>query len=80
MIVFHDTSERKAFEEQLVRHAFGDALTGLANRRLLLDRLDHALLQANRTGKRVAVLFCDVDRFKLVNDNLGQRWATSSCA
>jgi diguanylate cyclase (GGDEF)-like protein/PAS domain S-box-containing protein len=73
VIVFRDTSERKAFEEQLTRHAFQDALTGLANRRLLLDHLDHALLQADRTGSQVAVLFCDIDRFKVVNDNLGHR-------
>ena len=73
VIVFRDTSERKAFEAQLTRHAFQDALTGLANRRLLLDHLDHALLQANRTGTTVALLFCDIDRFKVVNDNLGHQ-------
>ena len=57
----------------MARHAFQDPLTGLANRRLLLDHLDHALLQAERTGGRVGVLFGDVDRFKVVNDNLGHQ-------
>ena len=48
-------------------------MTGLANRRLLLDHLDHALLQAKRTRSTVALLFCDIDRFKVVNDNLGHQ-------
>ena len=73
VLVFRDTSERKAFEEQLARHAFQDPLTGLANRRLLLDHLDHALRQAERTGGRVGLLFGDVDHFKVVNDNLGHQ-------
>ncbi len=73
VIVFRDTSERMAFEEQLARHAFQDPLTGLANRRLLLDHLDHALLQAERAQTRVAVLFGDIDRLKAVNDNLGHQ-------
>ena len=73
VIVFRDTSERKAFEEQLARHAFQDPLTGLANRRLLLDHLDHALLQADRSDVSGVVLFGDVDRFKVINDSLGQQ-------
>ena len=73
VVVFRDTSDRKAFEEQLAQHAFQDPLTRLANRRLLLDHLDHALLQAGRSESRVALLFGDLDRFKVVNDQLGHQ-------
>jgi diguanylate cyclase (GGDEF)-like protein len=53
------------------REALTDALTGLANRRVLLDRLQHELVRGDRGGEPVTVLFMDLDGFKLVNDSLG---------
>ena len=58
VLVFRDITERKEFEEQLARHAFHDALTGLPNRRLFLDHLDHALRRSTRNDEQHAVLFC----------------------
>src|SRR5450830_1889616 len=67
-----DISQRKVLEEQLRQAALFDAVTGLPNRRLFLDRLAWAVEQAQRSdGSRFAVLFLDLDGFKLINDSLG---------
>ena len=66
-----DIHERKRSEEQLLHDAFHDALTGLANRVLFIDRLGLALEQSRRRGGEFAVLFFDLDRFKNINDSLG---------
>ncbi len=67
-----DITPRKRVEEQLAHQAFHDALTGLPNRALFLDRLGQAMRHARRTrGYMFAVLFLDLDRFKVVNDGLG---------
>jgi diguanylate cyclase (GGDEF)-like protein len=58
-------------QEEMVRNALHDPLTGLANRRLLVDHLEHAMRKGARDGTCHAVLFADVDRFKAVNDSLG---------
>ncbi|HVA61600.1 MAG TPA: EAL domain-containing protein [Mycobacteriales bacterium] len=71
VLAFRDITERVAAERELAYHAFHDQLTGLPNRRLFLDRLEQALRRSDRTGASHAVLFADVDRFKLINDNLG---------
>jgi diguanylate cyclase (GGDEF)-like protein len=62
---------QRQLEEELRHQAFHDSLTGLANRALLHDRIDRALLARSRVGGGVAVYFCDLDGFKEVNDTLG---------
>jgi diguanylate cyclase (GGDEF)-like protein len=57
--------------EQLTKHAFRDSLTGLPNRALFMDRLSHGLARARRRREHLAVLFLDLDRFKIINDTLG---------
>ena len=66
-----DITERKAAEQQIEYQAYHDALTGLANRRLFQEHLTLALALAQRRSRLVAVLFLDLDHFKLVNDSLG---------
>jgi diguanylate cyclase (GGDEF)-like protein/PAS domain S-box-containing protein len=68
-----DVSERKALEAQLQHRAFHDALTGLANRHLFRDRVDHAVARSQRHGGAFAVLFLDLDGFKGVNDSMGHQ-------
>ncbi len=67
-----DITERKKIEEQLRFQAFHDELTGLANRALFIDRLGHRLVNTKRQNSyQCAVLFLDIDRFKVINDSLG---------
>jgi len=72
VIVNRDITERKRAEEMLAHNAFHDGLTNLANRTLLLDRLGRALTTSRRHADfKIAVLFIDIDGFKVFNDSLG---------
>ncbi len=71
MSLFSDITKRKQDEERIWRQANYDALTGLPNRTLFMDRLDQSVHRAHREGCRFALMFIDLDRFKWVNDTLG---------
>ncbi len=68
---FRDATDRIRLEDELEYRAFHDPLTGLANKALFQDRLEHALARIEQTGTHLAVLFIDLDDFKIVNDSLG---------
>lgn len=71
MGIFRDITERKQTEEKIRHIAFHDPLTNLPNRLLFNDRLTLAIARAHRTKEKLAVMFLDLDRFKIINDTLG---------
>ena len=71
VVALRDVTERQRFERELWFRGLHDPLTGLANRALLTDRLDHALALLKREAMPTSVLLLDLDRFKVINDSLG---------
>jgi diguanylate cyclase (GGDEF)-like protein/PAS domain S-box-containing protein len=71
VVNYRDITPRKTLEDELRLRAFHDSLTGLANRALFIDRLEHAITRSKRSRERMAVLFLDLDDFKTINDSLG---------
>jgi diguanylate cyclase (GGDEF)-like protein len=71
VLAFHDVTQQRQAEDALRHHTLHDSLTGLPNRRLVLDGLRTSISRARRTGGLIAVCMLDLDRIKLVNDTLG---------
>ncbi|MDQ7000284.1 MAG: diguanylate cyclase, partial [Mariprofundus sp.] len=70
-VLIHNISDRKMAEEELTRLSYTDALTGLPNRRLYMDRLEQACNMAMRSNRQLCLLYLDLDRFKAINDTQG---------
>ena len=75
-----DVSERKRAQALINFQAHHDLLTHLPNRILLKERLDGALIESQRKGTNLAAMFIDLDRFKVVNDTLGQQYGRPAAA
>ncbi|MGH7722470.1 MAG: EAL domain-containing protein [Candidatus Dormibacteria bacterium] len=71
IVVVNDVTDRVRLQDRLKYQAFHDGLTGLPNRALFTDRVDHAMARGARDGRMLAVLFLDLDNFKTINDGLG---------
>lgn len=71
LALFNDLTERQRYEQQMERLVYYDVLTSLPNRALLSDRITQAMARAERLGDYVGILFVDLDRFKAINDTLG---------
>ena len=71
VINYHDVTEMRQAEQEIHYMAYHDYLTGLPNRRLFEERLEQELIAAKKNNSQLAVLFIDIDRFKIINDTLG---------
>lgn len=71
LVTIHDITEQKQAAEAIQKQAHYDTLTGLPNRQLFKDRLQQGIKKARRSGKKLALMFLDLDRFKEINDTLG---------
>src|SRR5262249_51272371 len=71
VVTFKDITDRRRYEERIEYLATHDELTGLPNRALIRDRISQALAHARRNGTQLALMFLDLDRFKVINDGYG---------